>query len=284
MKKLTILLLFLFPSIVLAYTSPGSPQGYVSDFANVLSTEGKQKIEDLLTNYEKNSGNQLAVAIIPELKDETIETYATKLYQEWGIGQKGKDNGALFLISIKDRATRIEVGYGLEGELTDVESKQILVNVVPPYFRANDYDGGVRAVVTAMFEAIGGDLNVAPVKKSNSSKIPFQEYFWLGIGLFMWLTSILARSRSWWAGGVVGAVIGGIIWFVAAVWFWTPILIIGGLIFDYIVSKKYKQASAAGNFAGLWWMGGGKGPWDKGGGWGGFGGGRSGGGGASSGW
>jgi len=238
MRRTSFLLLLvfcLFPTVVFAYTSPGNPTGHINDFANVLSSEGKQKIEQTLSTYEQQSGNQLAVAIIPELKDETIETYAEKLYQEWGIGQKGKDNGALFLVSIKDREMRIEVGYGLEGDLTDIESKKILDNVVPSYFRANDYDGGVRAGAEAMISAIGGELNVAPAKKSDSSGFPYGNYFWFAIFIFMWLTSILARSRSWWLGGVIGGIVGVIIWIVWSIIFTLPVLVVFGLLLDFIV-------------------------------------------------
>lgn len=300
MNKILILLLLLFPSTALAYTSPGNPTGRVNDFANVLSADAKSSLEELLNGYEQKNGHQIAVAIIPELKDETIETYAEKLYQEWGIGQKGKDNGALFLVSIKDREMRVEVGYGLEGDLTDIEAKNIVANVVPPYFRSSDYNEGVRAGVVAMMQAIGGEItaseaagparNASPARQPNGSQgggrsdAGVGNYFWFGIFIFIWLTSILARSRSWWLGGAVGGVIGVIIWIIVSAWFWTPILVVFGLLFDYIVSRKYKTAVATGNFHGLWWMGGGRGPWDKGGGWGGFGGGSSGGGGASGRW
>ncbi|OGY91932.1 MAG: hypothetical protein A3H70_02190 [Candidatus Komeilibacteria bacterium RIFCSPLOWO2_02_FULL_48_11] len=286
MKKYFLLLLLatLLPTVVFGYTSPGNPTGHINDFANVLSADAKSSLEELLSAYEQKSGHQLSVAIISELKDETIETYAEKLYQEWGIGQKGKDNGALFLVSVNDREMRIEVGYGLEGDLTDIEAKHLVSAVAPPYFRINDYDQGVRAGVVGMIQAIGGDINVLPEPKSETSQLPWGNYFWFAIFIFMWLTSILARSRSWWLGGVVGGVIGIIVWIAVSAWFWTPILVLAGLIFDYFVSIKYKQASAAGNFAGLWWLGGGKHPWDKGGGWGGFGGGSSGGGGASGRW
>ncbi len=285
MKKLLLVsILLLIPSIAFAYTSPGNPSGHVNDFAGVLSANAKSDLEELLAGYEQKNGAQIAVAVIPELKDETIETFAVRLYQEWGIGQKDKDNGALFLISVKDREMRIEVGYGLEGDLTDIESSQIVDTIVPPYFKAGDYDGGARAGAVAIMQGIGGDMNILPAKSQNGGSFPWGNYFWIVIGLFMWLTSILARSRSWWLGGVIGAAVGGFIWLVWSIIFTLPILAAVGLLFDYIVSHKYKQAAAAGNFHGLWWMGGGRHPWDKGGGFGGFGGGLSGGGGASGRW
>ena len=285
MNKIVINCLFLVPSIALAYTSPGSPQGHLNDFTNTLSAEAKSSLEQSLISYEQASGHQIAVAIIPELKDETIETYAFKLFKEWGIGQKGKNNGVLFLISIKDREMKIEVGYGLEGALTDIEAGNIVDNIVPPYFKAGDYAGGIKAGLDGIIQAIGGTLEPSSPSFTKEGVRGWSgNYFWVVIGLFMWLTSVLARSRSWWLGGVIGAVAGGIIWLVWSMIFTLPILVLGGLLLDYIVSKKYKQAAATGNFHGLWWMGGGKHPWDKGGGWGGFGGGMSGGGGASGRW
>lgn len=290
MKRLLFVFLLLFPLVTYAYTSPGKPAGLVSDFAGLLSPSTRDTLEQTLRAYEQNTGRQIAVATISELKDETIETYAVRLFAEWGIGQKGKDNGALFLISKNDRRMRIEVGYGLEGDLTDIESKKIIDNVVTPYFKESNFDGGVSAAVTAMLAAIdnqGGQDAVASGQTSRGRGLDWQYIFWLGIGLFMWLTAILARSRSWWLGGVIGGVAGVVIWLMWALWFSVPILIVLGLFFDYIVSRKYQRASASGNFSGLWWMGGGMNRWDKGGGWGGFGGfggGSSGGGGASGRW
>src|SRR3990167_7100149 len=116
MKKYFLLLLLatLLPTVVFGYTSPGNPTGHINDFANVLSADAKSSLEELLSAYEQKSGHQLSVAIISNLGGETVATYAEKLYQEWGIGQKGKDNGALFLAGIAERAMRIETGYGLE--------------------------------------------------------------------------------------------------------------------------------------------------------------------------
>lgn len=280
------LILFL-PLLVFAYASPGKSVGLVSDFAGLLSSQTRGGLEQTLRAYEQKTGRQIAVATINELGDETVETYAVRLFQEWGIGQKGKDNGALFLISKNDRRMRIEVGYGLEGELTDIESKKIIDNVAAPYFKNNDFDTGISAGVSAMLSAIDSQ-NYEAVGSSNQSKqgrgLNWEYIFWIGAGIFMWLTAILARSRSWWLGGVIGGAAGVVIWLVWALWFSAPILIVLGLFFDYIVSRKYQRASASGSISNLWWIGGGPHRWDKGSGWGGFGGGSSGGGGASGRW
>lgn len=301
MKKILFTLLLLFPISVFAYTSPGSPAGFVNDFAGVLSQEKKQEMETILQDYKNSTGNEIAIVFIQELKDETIESYAVRLFEEWGIGSKDKDNGVLFLASISDREMRIEVGYGLEGDLTDIESKRIITDAVKPYFASGDYNGGALAAIEGIKTAIGGEYASAGNGKVQGPGLESFLFgnFWFIIFIFIWLGSILSRSRSWWLGGVIGAVAGIVFWVISGSWIYLPVLIIVGLVFDYIVSKKYKESLNKDNKSGIWpWLiffGGNPGkPWDKGnnffgtrggrGGFGGFGGGRSGGGGASGGW
>jgi len=295
MRKLfALLILLIIPVSVGAYASPGAPTGYVNDFARVLSPQAKTELEAMLSSYKEQTDNEISVVTIQRLTDETIESYAVRLFEDWGIGKHGKDNGALFLISVDDRAMRIEVGYGLEQSLTDVESKQIVANVVPPYFRNDDYDEGVRAGVVAMIQSIGADFEApAAALRTQSNEnggIVWGNFFWFFIFGFMWLGSILSRSRSWWAGGVVGAIFGIIVGATVS-WWWSPALIVAGLVFDYLVSTKYKHIFEKGNASAHRWpwiflIGGGPNRWDKGGrgGFGGFGGGMSGGGGASGRW
>ena len=298
MKKLlltTLTLFLLVPVFVFAYTSPGSPDGFVNDFADVLSSQTEAQIEERLLNFQNQTNSQIAVVTIPELVDETIETYAVRLFEEWGVGQEGQDNGALFLVAIADRKLRIEVGYGLEGQLTDIESRQIVSNIVAPRFQENDFDSGISEGVLAITQAIESEDIYPQAGVANQNSKPNIDYgflFWIGIFVFMWLGSVLSRSRSWWLGGVLGAGGGVIIGLIMSIWFWLPILVVAGLLFDYLVSTKFKSA-----FSGkdghrhsgwLWFIGGGPHWWDRGGrgggGFGGFGGGMSGGGGASGDW
>jgi len=296
MKKIIILILLLMPFVANAYTSPGQPRGFVNDFAGVISEQAEYELEAFLKDYESQTSNEISVVIIKELRDETIETYAVQLFSEWGIGKKGQDNGALFLVAVDDNKMRIETGYGLEGDLTDIESKRIVSTVVPPYFRSDDWDEGVRAAVVGMISAIGGEYtpsaNVArDPQVRDASNFHIGDYFWFFIFIFVWMGSVLARSRSWWAGGVVGLVAGVVVGVASGTWWWLPVLVVGGLIFDYLVSTKYKETFTKGAKSGAWpWlllMGGRPGRrWDRGGrgGFGGFGGGMSGGGGASGSW
>ena len=131
--------------------------GYVNDQAGLLSSATRLKVEHFLEGFEKSDSTQLAVLTIPSLEGESLEDYAIRAAEQWGIGQKGKDNGALLLIAKAERKVRIEVGYGLEGRLTDLLSGRIIDYEITPRFKQGDFDGGVVAGVTAMAEAVRGE-------------------------------------------------------------------------------------------------------------------------------
>jgi uncharacterized protein len=290
MKKLISfgLLVFSFCFIVQianAFTVP-QYEGFLNDYTNTLTTEQKVQLNTELTEYEKKTGNELTVVIIDSLDDETVETAAEKIFNTWKIGKKKKDNGVLFLISLKDRKMRIEVGYGLEGDLTDLESNWILNDTVKPYFKKADYYTGIKAGTDKIIEALISSVSIVPEPEPEKTNW-FGLLFFAFIG-FQWLVSILARSKSWWLGGVVGGLIGILITiFVSAnLLLLTPVLIILGLLLDYIVSKEYKKAGTT-----SWWAGGGytqsnyhNSNDSNNDSFGGFGGGSSGGGGSSSDW
>ncbi|HEY1614992.1 MAG TPA: TPM domain-containing protein, partial [Rhizomicrobium sp.] len=130
--------------------------GRVVDDANVLSADTKDHLTALLAQEEKQTGNQVVVATLPSLQDDTIEDYGYQLGRHWGIGQKGKNTGALLIVVPSLHKVRIEVGYGLEGELTDAQSKIIIDQFMLPAFRRNDYDGGITAGTQAILKVMGG--------------------------------------------------------------------------------------------------------------------------------
>lgn len=279
--------LLLFPAVVLAYKSPGQPSGFVNDFAGVLSSEQKNALEAKLTSFEKTSGNQLSMAIINSLDGDTVENYAEKLFKEWGIGKAQRDNGVLILVAMQDREMKIEVGYGLEGALTDAQSFWIINNVMKPAFQQGDYytglDGSADKIISATKgEYIPENVSRQPDGSYDGFKLPWQ----LVIFIVIWLSSILARSKSWWAGGVVGGAVGVIIGLVQGFLYMglisLAVLVPLGLVLDFIVSRKFQQGKSTGFYP--WWIGGGRGGGFGGGGFGGFGGGGSGGGGASGRW
>ena len=278
-------LLFL-PMLVGAYYNPGKPTGFVNDYAGVIDSQQKQALETKLVQFEKDTSNEISVVIIPSLKGDTIENFAVKLFEDWAIGKKDNDNGILLLVAIEDRKMRIEVGYGLEGALTDAQSYSIIVNDLQPAFRANDYAGGISKAIDDIILATKGEYTATQNSSKNSSGVNFEWIFFLVFGLPIWLSSVLARSRSWWAGGVIGVVMGIILIFVfSLVVGMIASIILGllGLLLDYNVSKSYGKAKATGGVM-PWWFGGGKSGGFGGGGFGGFGGGSSGGVGSSGGW
>jgi uncharacterized protein len=294
---LTIIIALTLPVSVFAYTSPGKPVGLVNDFAKIISTQESAALGQKLLALNKATGAEVAVVTIASLGGDTIENYAVKLFEEWQIGQKGKDNGILILVAPNDHQARIEVGYGLEGTITDLQAGNIVNQGMIPAFKNSDYDGGIDTAVTAVSGLIEGDPSVittyskqiqgAADNGGSSSHISFAALFFFAVIILNILARILGRTKSWWLGGVLGAIAGiiiGLIWGFVFIGFGAIIILtILGLIFDYIVSK-HPPGSGRGP-GGFWpiFFGGGNGGFG-GGGFGGFGGGSSGGGGASGKW
>ena len=128
--------------------------GRVTDNAEVLSEGTRRSLTVLLKAHEDSTGNQIAVLTVPTLDGEGIEEYALRVFEAWKLGQKGKDNGVLVVVAPNDRRMRIEVGYGLEGTLTDSLAGSIIRNVMTPRFKAGDYNSGVEAGVKAILDLL----------------------------------------------------------------------------------------------------------------------------------
>ncbi len=279
-----------------AYTNPGTPTGFVNDFAQILTVEQKQTLEQSLKDFEVQTTHEISVVTIPTLSGDTIENYANELFADWKIGKEGVDNGVLLLIALEDKKVKIEVGYGLEGALTDAESKHIIDKVIIPAFKNSQFAEGVQAGAETIKQAVVDEVVVASgaSAKSRTGFTGFIEkalniilgaldfFIVIGIVLFQLITSILAKSKAWWHGGVLGGLVGVAILFFAGLSIGIisiVILVLLGLLIDYHVSKSYKVFKAGGTRPWFMSMGG-----QGGGGFGGFGGGSSGGGGASGGW
>jgi uncharacterized protein len=130
--------------------------GRIVDLAHVLSTSETDQLTEELKAHENKTSNQVAVLIVSSLEGESMEEYSHRVATAWKLGQKGTDNGALLLVALKERKIRIEVGYGLEGTLTDLRSAHIIRNEMVPRFRAGDIPGGVRAGTDAILKTIEG--------------------------------------------------------------------------------------------------------------------------------
>lgn len=294
--KISAFLFFLifFPVATLAYYNPGTPHGYVSDYASLLSAAARTQLEQDLSNFEKDSKHEISVVTIPDLQNDTIENFAVKLFEEWGIGKKGADNGVLFLIAKDDRQMRIEVGYGLEGALPDATAWQIIDKIATPAFKNGDYDNGILKSVSAIEAAVKGEdvsgrLTATKTKSSLFNAVNQFGYlfFFLFLGLMEIIAHFFSKSKRWWPGGLFGAVLGLAIGLFVFATVGTVILtiILGllGLLIDYKASKKGPDGWGKGGRGGMFFGGGGFGG-GGGGSFGGFGGGGSGGGGSSGRW
>jgi uncharacterized protein len=147
----------LMVGVALAAANFPALSGRVVDAANILSPVTDADLERKLADLEQKSGIQLVVATVPSLEGEEIEPYANELFRFWKLGETKKNNGALLLIAPKERRMRIEVGYGLEGTLTDAVSSLIIANAIAPRFKAGDFNGGVTRGVDDIITTLTTD-------------------------------------------------------------------------------------------------------------------------------
>jgi uncharacterized protein len=131
--------------------------GRVVDQANVMTPESRADLEAKLKDLEDKSGIQLVVATVKSLQGSDVETYANELFRTWKLGQAQKNNGVLLLVAPADHKVRIEVGYGLEGTLTDALSSVVISSAIIPRFKANDYSGGIERGVDGIVSVLSGD-------------------------------------------------------------------------------------------------------------------------------
>lgn len=148
--------------------------GRIVDQANLIGQAARTSITNKLARHEQATGEQIVVVTLPSLGGRPIEDYGYQLGRHWGIGQQGKDTGALLIVARDDRRVRIEVGYGLEGRLTDAMASAIINRVITPAFRQGDYARGIDDGVTAMIEVLAAGNTVAgatppaPARQSKS--------------------------------------------------------------------------------------------------------------------
>jgi uncharacterized protein len=175
--------------------------GRVVDLAGVLPAQDAEQLTAELKAHEEHTGNQVAVLILPSLEGEPLEEYSHRVATTWKLGRKGTDNGALLFIALKERKLRIEVGYGLEGTLTDLRSAHIIRQEIVPRFKAGDIRGGVRAGTEAILKTIEGTYHATDEPQSGPAFTSgaFQ-YVVIGIvvGFFagMVLSQGLKRARA----------------------------------------------------------------------------------------
>jgi uncharacterized protein len=255
--------------------------GYVTDSANLLSSNQKDALDEDLRQYEAATSNQIAVLTISSLSGAEISDFAVEVGRKWGVGTT-KNNGVMMVISYQDRMVNISPGYGLEGVLPDIVVKGIIDTDIVPAFRDGEYAKGITDAVESIKKHIAGEYTAERYTvKDSAGALP-----WILFFVFLFFNAggaFLGRTKSWWLGGVFGGVFGIILAIIFSWWVSVPILVALGLLFDYIVSKGNWKGPRGGR-GGFGGFGGGGFSGGNSGGFGGFGGGSFGGGGASGKW
>lgn len=155
------LVILIFAGLLCGFVEPSYPDpvGNVNDYAGVLTSRDKQDLNALIDAVLNQTGTTFAVAIISDHGDESIEMYSVKLYEKWGIGQKNEDKGLLLVVSLKEREARIEVGYGLEGVITDARAGQCL-DKMTPFFKQGEYGKGIYEGLLMAAQYVADDAGV----------------------------------------------------------------------------------------------------------------------------
>jgi uncharacterized protein len=194
---------------------PPAPRQYFNDYANVVSPATASQLESTLEEFERQNSDQIVVAIFPKMQsDSSIEDYTIRVFRDWRVGQKDKNNGAALFIFVQDHRMFIQVGYGLEGVLPDALCKRIIDDEISPRFHSGDFDGGCTAGVQAILAAVKGEYKgtgqtVAERQAQNDSLIyhHHEETRQIVWGIIIVIFLIIVFSNSSRRGGGGGGVI-----------------------------------------------------------------------------
>ena len=248
----------------------------VTDLTATLNSEQSAALENKLAAFEAKKGSQIAVLIVPTTQPEDIAQYGIRVAEAWKIGRKNVDDGVIFIVAKDDRKLRLEVGYGLEGAIPDAIAKRVIAETITPFFKKDDYAGGIDAGVTQLMQLIEGESLPAPLEGTNTQfdEGAFMLILMGGLVVGFILSAMLGRVM----GGMLAGLGSGV---VAALFFGLSfaVVLIGLMVF-FIVGVRNRGGSgwsSGGGFGGGSFGGGGGGSWGGGGG-------SFGGGGASGSW
>lgn len=240
-------LLFFLSSIVTVHAEPTIPKPiaghlYVQDYEHLLTEQDAQAIEQVGAQLEKATKAQIVVAVVPDLQGYSIDEYATAMVRSWGIGNKKLNNGVLLLIAMKEKKSRIEVGYGLEGALSDHVVGRIQDRYLIPDFQSQEYSKGIRNTYSALVSAVAQEYKVS---LKNQNAVSGQSSYELDLSNVPWWVILLAAI------GIIGLVT-------------LDILFFGGMITATIIrllamrgggggNNRYGGGSSGGGGAGRGW-------------------------------
>jgi uncharacterized protein len=179
--------------------------GRVNDYAEMIDQATEERIEAKLSDFEAATGSQVAVLTIDSLDGDPLEDFSLRVAETWALGRKGVDDGLLLLVARDDRKMRIEVGYGLEGQLTDLESGRILSNILRPAFRSGEFAAGIEAGVDAIVGTLQGDDVIpqeAPAPLDTNipeglGRLGMFLFFLLMVGIFAFVALFSEGCSSW---------------------------------------------------------------------------------------
>ena len=213
-------------------------KGRVNDYAGMLSTETKSILETKLVELEKSDSTQLAILTIASLEGDAIENFSIRVAEKWKIGHKKLDNGVILLISKNDRKLRIEVGYGLEGKLTDLVSGRIIRDIIAPNFKKGNFDQGVIDGVNAITSVVRGEFSAkdAEGKKDDNEGFFSKNIVYVIIFVLFFLGAAGAIKRIF--AGILGAVVFPVAGLIALPFtLWLLLLIPAGFLTGMIITS-----------------------------------------------
>lgn len=186
--KISLVFLLFIVFTIKVFSSYPNYVGYVNDFAKVLSSDFSQKLNNKLLDYKNKTTNEVAIVTVDTTGSQSVEEYSGGIFNQWGIGKKEKDNGVLMFFAMKDHKMRIEVGRGLEGELTDIESAHILNDVVRPEFKQQHFEDGINKGVDALISSLA--VSSATMVPGTNNFIPLIIIIMVGIIIFIFCLAI----------------------------------------------------------------------------------------------
>lgn len=209
-------------ALILATNQYPKPVGYVNDFAGVISPEYRTRLTNLISEVEKKTTAEIAIAVVKTTKPEAVDMYAVNLFTRWGIGKKGKDNGVLILVAMDDRKDWIETGYGVEGVLPDAFCGEVHRKFLVPYFRKGEFGKGLWLATLVIAKKLGKEygVEITGTEKAPELSTPrrgsacgpliglFFLFFFLPLlfrtGFFGLIPLLFIGSRGYWTRGTFG--------------------------------------------------------------------------------
>lgn len=185
------------PTAHAAEVIPAKPTRYFNDYAHVVSGATAEALNRKLEEFERTNSSQILVAVYPKMQsDSSVEDYTVRLAQSWGVGQKGKNNGAVLFVFVQDRQVYLQVGYGLEGAIPDATARMIIEQEIKPRFRAGDFNGGLTAAVQAILQAAQGEYKGTGRTVAEGRRNQGGRSIIFFILLFFLLAALSSRRRS----------------------------------------------------------------------------------------